>query len=356
MWFFILGGMMLAALAGFAYVVSRLTKFGWLRRFPKKTALLISTSVLLGILLLLTAWGGLWNAMIVFIHLMLFWLLCDGAAALIRRPARRYWAGYAAIGITVLYLGMGYFFAHHVFRTEYRVNLPMDAQSLRIVGFSDSHVGTTFHGEKLEEYVARMNGENPDIVVIPGDFVDDGTSYEDMARSCQALSSLRAKYGVYFVFGNHDCGYSNARGYGKAELVAELERAGVIVLEDETVPIAGNLYLCGRQDSQQKSRASMASLMEGLPEGSCVIVLDHEPNDQYAEAAAGTALVLSGHTHGGQFFPILKAGEWIGANDMTYGFRMLNNTRFIVSSGIADWAFQFKTGCISEYFVIDAEQ
>ena len=66
-------------------------------------------------------------------------------------------------------------------------------------------------------------------------------------------------------------------------------------------------------------------------------------------------LVFSGHTHGGQFFPINYLGEWTGLNDKTYGLYHSGNTDFIVTSGISDWAIKFKTGCVSEFVIMDIE-
>ena len=97
----------------------------------------------------------------------------------------------------------------------------------------------------------------------------------------------------------------------------------------------------------------MQDLIGAYVDENCVIVLDHQPNDQQAQAEAKADLVLSGHTHAGQFFPINGMGEWFGLNDMTYGLKKQERTNFIVSSGIADWALKFRTGCRSEYFVVD---
>lgn len=360
MWVAILLGMILMGIVGFGYVVNRMNRFSLLRnRLGRKKARLANIGILLVVLAAVFLWGGMWNAMIVFIHLLVFWLISDGVFALIkkhrRRPFSRYYAGFTAIAVTAVYLGVGAFFAHHVFRTAYEIPVQADlgVENYRIVAFSDSHMGTTFHADKLRDYVQTINREQPDIVVIVGDFVDDDTDYEDMLHSCEALSELEAKNGVYFVFGNHDCGYSDYRGYGKTELVAALLRNQVIIMEDAVIPLEGNLVLCGRQDSQQTNRLSMEALSEKFSPENCVIVLDHEPNDYAAEAAAGADLVISGHTHGGQFFPILRAGEWFGLNDMTYGYARTGRTNFLVSSGISDWTFMFKTGCISEYVVID---
>ena len=72
-----------------------------------------------------------------------------------------------------------------------------------------------------------------------------------------------------------------------------------------------------------------------------------------AEAAAGADLVLCGHTHAGQFIPIDHVGEWIGENDLRYGHEKRQDTDFIVTSGISNWTFKFKTAACSEFVVID---
>lgn len=73
-----------------------------------------------------------------------------------------------------------------------------------------------FNGHQWKQYIDRMNKENPDVVLIVGDFVDDDTAKDDMIASCKAMSDLNTKYGVYYVFGNHDKGYygDEYRGYG----------------------------------------------------------------------------------------------------------------------------------------------
>lgn len=359
MWLFIFVAVGLLSLLGFAYVVTRLTRFRWIQtRLPGKRGILFSLGLLVVVFLAFSLWGGLWTAMVVFIHLLVIWLLCDLVALvahkLTHRKATRYVAGGAALGLTLMVTMIGIFFAHHVYRTAYTVPTEGHVGGLRVVAFSDSHVGTTFHADRFASYVDRMQTEQPDVVVIVGDFVDDSTSLADMTAACEALGRLSPTYGVYYVFGNHDCGYAaSLRGCGKQELVDALERNGVTVLEDAVVHLTDDIYLIGRQDTQQKGRATMQELTGEVPAGSRTIVLDHEPNDQAAQAQSGVDLVLSGHTHGGQFWPIRGAGVWMGQNDMTYGLRKEGNTTFIVSSGIADWALRMKTGCLSEYLVVD---
>jgi hypothetical protein len=123
------------------------------------------------------------------------------------------------------------------------------------------------------------------------------------------------------------------------------------------VTLGGCVDLYGRKDRASKKRKKMSALIaEGVKEHYQVI-LDHQPHDYDAQEKAGVDLVLGGHTHGGQMFPIGITGELSGANDMTYGMRKRGRTTFIVTSGISDWAIDYKTGgALSEYVVIDITQ
>lgn len=97
-------------------------------------------------------------------------------------------------------------------------------------------------------------------------------------------------------------------------------------------------------------------MTKNLDKDKYTIVLDHQPNDYDAEAAARVDLVLSGHTHGGQMIPMGQLMRWFHiGGDNVYGFERLGNTNFIVTSGISDWALQFKTGTRSEYVIIDIQ-
>lgn len=77
--------------------------------------------------------------------------------------------------------------------------------------------------------------------------------------------------------------------------------------------------------------------------------------DYEALKDANMDLVLFGHTHGGQLFPLMtiKNHSNIAEDDRVYGYEKRENTNFIVTSGISDWAIKFKTGCKSEYLIIN---
>lgn len=375
---------LLLALAGTVYLWTRFHKFRFIERLSggrKKTGWLLAA------LPLLIAGGFArldpLNTVIVLIHLAVFWLLADLTAGIIFKyfnrankkkdrihsensdtnekyshgslPDRPYYAGAAAILVTVLYMSAGWYLAHHVAETDYLLTTQKDLgqKPLRIAQISDSHLGATFDGETFAAHMERVQQTQPDLVVITGDFVDDASTREDMVRSCRALGEMQTPYGVYFIFGNHDKGYFRYRNFSESELVAELEKNGVVILEDESILIDGRFYLIGRQDRSEPVRASMEELVRDLDYSRYMVVLDHQPNDFAAEAAANVDLVLSGHTHGGQMIPIGWIGLALGMNDRVYGLEQRGNTTFIVNSGISDWAVKFKTGTIAEYGVID---
>lgn len=358
MMIFTVAGVFLAA--GIAYISFRIMRFTfWRRLFKSKTAAFFSAA-LLNFAVLLVVWQllGLINAGVCLINVFAIWVICDLAELIFRkvfrRDRRRYYAGAAAVLISVGWMVYGYFNAVTVQRTAYEIEADLP-QSFRIVGFSDAHIGAIFGSEKLSEYIDRMNAEEADIAVITGDLVDDDTSREEMLSTCRALSELRTTYGVYYVFGNHDGGYYSAsvRGYTSQDLIRALTENGVTVLQDNVCELCDGICIAGRLDGQHRARLTAEELTSGLDENDYIIMLDHEPTDYAAEAASAADIVISGHTHGGQFFPFRKLVALLGRNELLYGHIRQGNTDFIVSSGIADWKLKFKTGCISEYFVID---
>lgn len=368
MWGMIFGALALGSVLGILYLISRFARFRIVQKATKGKKIFGFLTGLVPVLAIALGTGaalGEINAAIVILHLVAFWLLCDAVSKITEKVRgkkfTRYYAGIFAILITAVYLAWGWYLANHVWRKEYVLETDKQVGNLRIVLFADSHVGNTFSGEGFIKWVDRMQAEEPDIVVIAGDYVDDDTSKEDMIAACRALGTLETTYGVYYAFGNHDKGYygSAYRGYSGDDLVAELEKNGVRVLQDDIVTLDDRFYLIGRQDRSEGQRgmprASMAELTVDLDPGKYSIVLDHQPHDYDAQAASGVDLVLSGHTHGGQLFPFHRMGEWLNLDDKSYGLERRGDTDFIVTSGISDWAIRFKTGCRSEYVVIDVQ-
>ncbi len=349
----------LGALLALVYLVTRFHKFGFMQKLAENhKGLSWAMSVLPVGVLGGTALINVYISVIVTLHLALIWALCD-LVTFIHRKRRhswssRYMTGVAAIAITAVYMGAGWFFAHHVFETDYRLKTDknLEGSPLRVALFADSHIGVTFDGEGLAKEIARLDEQDPDIILIAGDFVDDDTKRADMVRACKALGETKARYGVVYADGNHDKGYGNSRDFTIDELYAELEKNGVKILRDEVFSAEG-FNIIGRKDYHETDRLSAEKLMEKADNEKYTIMLDHQPRDYEAEAASEVDLVLSGHTHGGHIFPSGLVGLAMGFNDRVYGKEVRKDTTFIVTSGISGWAIPFKTGCISEYVIID---
>ena len=225
--------------------------------------------------------------------------------------------------------------------------------------FADAHIGTTFDSEGLKKHLQKIQNKNPDLLFIIGDYVDDGTTKEQMVKATQYLGQMNTKYGIYFVLGNHDKGYygNKHRGFSEQDLLDELKNNGIIVLRDEAILVKNSFYVIGRRDFSEirergNKRKTMDELVTPLDKNKYLIVLDHQPTDYKNQEKSAVDLVLSGHTHGGQLFPFNQIGKWIGANDLVYGHKKRNYTDFIVTSGISSWAIKFKTGTKSEFVIV----
>ena len=356
-WILLLAFVALLGLLAIFYLITRVRRFSFMRRLAEKhKALSWLLAAVMVSLLFLFALINVYSVVIIIIHLALIWLLCDLIAWIIRlikkTEPKRYFASIAAILLTVLYLGAGWIAAHQVRQTEYTVSTDKSIEPLRIALIADSHLGVTLDGARFAKEMERIDSLKPDVVVIAGDFVDDDSKKADMLEACRTLGSLKTAYGSYYVFGNHDAGYYSLRDFTTAELRQALAENSVIILEDESIPLGEHYLLVGRKDRSSKDRLPAEELLRDLSDR-YIIVLDHQPNDYGAEAAAGADLVLSGHTHGGHMFPAGLIGLWMKANDALYGLSQLNDTTFIITSGISGWAIPFKTGAFSEYVIID---
>ncbi len=362
MWYAIIGSLAAATLLGVVYISFRAANFAFVKRISggrRRLGRLICLVFFACLFTLLWLSMNMMNALVCTVHLVVFWLIADAVALIFRkathRKKKRYIAGGAAVVLCALYLAAGWYSDHHVSAAHYSFETDKLEGSFRIVQITDSHIGATFHADGFLEYIKEINALEPDVVAVTGDFVDDDTSRRDMLGGCEALGELKTRYGVFFVYGNHDRGYfsEEAKGWKNSELKSSLRENGVTILEDASCPAGESVYIVGRQDRYVTGRASAEELLSGLDNDKYVIMLDHQPFDFDGEAEAGADLVLCGHTHGGQFIPINHVGERMGENCLNYGHERRQNTDFIVSSGISNWSFRFKTGCHSEYVVID---
>lgn len=360
MWAAIFLGGAIVCIIGFFYIWGRFAKFKIIEKIAgdsKKKKRLISLVPMLGIAVFFAL--NTVPAAVAFFHLIAFWLACDGIGHLLKKKLKKelpvYLPGICALLINAVYLTIAWYLCTFPVASNYIVETDklQQGESFRVVMFSDSHIGCTWGGDKLAEYIHEMGELNPDILVIVGDYIDDSSKKEEILKATAAFKDVETTCGIYYVFGNHDKGYYGRRDFTGDDLVKALTDAGVEVLEDEVIRLTDDITLVGRQDASNKKRAGIAEITKDITKEEFMIILDHQPTDQKNEIAAGADLVLSGHTHGGQLLPINYLGEIVGLNDQTLGKRYTEGTSTIVSSGISCWAIPFKTGCRSDYSVID---
>ncbi|MCR4638324.1 MAG: metallophosphoesterase [Ruminococcus sp.] len=364
MWLIILAAVLAAFAAGTAYLTIAVGRFGLIKKLSggrKWLKGLISLGIIAIVFAALVLLTSVTNAIIIVLSTLMFFLIYGLIFRIIKAVRKKEftcnWAGWLSLVSSAVYLAIGYYLCFHVWQTDYTLSTDKNIPHLRIALIADSHMGTTFDGEGFAKQLDRIMEQKPDMLLIAGDFVDDSTNREDMLTACSALGKLKLDRGAFYCYGNHDKSYygSEHRGFSAEDLAAELEKNGVRVLED-SVYSDGNITLIGRRDNGEGKRKEISELMKAVPAESYTIVLDHQPTDYDNEAAANADLVVSGHTHGGQLFPVTYVGEWFSINDATYGHERRKNTDFIVTSGISDWEILFKTGTKSEYVIIDIER
>jgi predicted MPP superfamily phosphohydrolase len=186
-----------------------------------------------------------------------------------------------------------------------------------------------------------INSLEPDIILLPGDVVDEDIGPVIKQNAGELLRTLKAKYGVYAVTGNHE--YIG----GVEPSVEYLTEHGLIVLRDKTVKVADSFYIIGREDRASKGfagirRKPLNQLIEGVDKNLPVILMDHQPLRLEEAEVSGIDLQLSGHTHHGQLWPFNFITKKL--YEVSMGYKQKGNTHYYVSCGVGSWGPPVRTG------------
>ena len=245
---------------------------------------------------------------------------------------------YFLTGIVVIVFligGFSLYEAGNIRITELEIplaELPPELDGFTIAQISDFHFGVLNNTPKLEKAVTLANSLNADLIFITGDLVDESVAHmEEMAGP---LAKLRSKGGVYAITGNHDyyAGVNRATGI--------MKEAGIAVLRNELKILPGGLQLLGIDDPTGVRRMGekgedFMSLIARVDPSRPSILLYHQPIQFEKAAQAGIGLQLSGHTHGGQLYPIIHISRQI--YPWTPGLHRLGKSFLYVSKGTGTW-------------------
>src|SRR6266576_655461 len=229
-------------------------------------------------------------------------------------------------------------------------DLPKELEGFTIAQISDIHIGQTIKRNFVAAIVDRVNRLQADMIAITGDDVDG--SVPDLAHHTEPLARLESRHGTYFVTGNHEY-YSGAHAW-----IRELERLGARVLVNEHIvldhdgaklAVAGVTdYSAHHFDPSHKSDPHAA--VKGAPTGAPKVLLAHQPRSATSAADAGYDLQLSGHTHGGQFWPwnlFVRLQQ-----PFTAGLNRLGGMWVYINRGTGYWGPPMRFGVPSEITLI----
>ncbi len=309
--------------------------------------------------------GAFWFAVMLYATLQLFVIdlarLANHIVPFIHRWAGEDYTGFKmTVGMVVAGITIGTVLAGHINAWYPRVSeltLKVDKEAnglkeLRIAAVSDIHLGTIIGPRKTAKLVRTLNGLKADIILLPGDILDEDVKPVIQQNLGECLDDLKAPLGVFGSTGNHE--YIG----GGEPSVRYLEEHGINMLRDTAILIKDAFYLVGREDLQARRstgqpRKKIEELLESLDLSLPVIMLDHQPYNLDLVAGSEVDLQLSGHTHHGQMWPFGYITQKIF--EVSRGYKRKGDTHFYVSTGFGTWGPPVRTGNRPEVVVINLQ-
>lgn len=265
----------------------------------------------------------------------------------------------------------GIFNARNIKVNEYSVTVNKSCGSdkhLKAVLVADLHMGYAIGVDHITNMVEKINQQDADIVIIAGDIFDNSYDGMDDPEGIKAqLKSIKSKYGVYAVYGNHDIDEKILMGFtfdwGGKQLHNEkmtnfTKECNIKLINDESVLINDEFYLVGRRDTDKPgtedgTRAEISELTKDLDKTKPIFVLSHEPDELQKTADAGADIDFSGHTHDGQLFPGNLTIGLFWENPC--GMIKKDNMYSIVTSGVGVYGTFMRVGTDAEICSVDID-
>jgi predicted MPP superfamily phosphohydrolase len=254
--------------------------------------------------------------------------------------------------IVIVIVMLGYINARNPKIKKLELTINKTAGKLKNVNVavaSDIHLGTIICKSRLEKIVKLINSLNADLVLLPGDVVDEDIKPVIRQNLGEVLRKIKSKYGVYAITGNHEY-------IGGVEAACKyLIEHGIVELRDSFVKIDDSIYIIGREDRASKGfagilRKPLEDIMQGIDKSLPLILMDHQPVRLRDAEKSGIDLQLSGHTHHGQLWPFNFITKKI--YELSWGYLKRNNTHYYVSCGVGTWGPPVRTGNTPEIIAL----
>lgn len=264
----------------------------------------------------------------------------------------------------LILLGYAYFIEpNRLVIKEVSLNVPNWSKELdgfKVVAVSDIHGGSnTITEERIRNITEQINAQNPDIIVLLGDFVSQIYERRKTLRErelampietiAENLKGLKAKYGTFAVIGNHDWWYDEKKCRNA------LESAGIIVLDNETESFEINnntVTILGLEDYWKKTNIGLEKIMEQLQTDKNIIAITHNP-DTFNKTNDKLSILLAGHTHGGQVnLPYFGTPSVPASKEYTSGHVVKNGRHLFVTTGIGTSILPIRFRVPPEFAVI----
>lgn len=312
-------------------------------------------------------------AALAILHIMMLGFICQFLNFIIKKIFKvkyenglRLWkkiygSGIIPVFIAIVLIIYGYFNLRNVIESDYTIYTGKNIRSegYRVVLIADVHYGVSLNDEEFTAKCKEISEADADIVLLCGDIIDDSTTKAGMEHVFKTLGSIENKLGIYYVYGNHDRPfYSLKYPFTEQDMVKVMEENGITILKDEIFKVTDDLTLVGREDKSRnrngEGRLTIDTLLSNVNVDSFILTMDHQPNEYAENGRAGTDLLVSGHTHGGQIWPVNLIDKLFKINDAVYGHTQIDeDTEAIVTSGFAGWSYPIKTASPAEYVIID---
>lgn len=253
--------------------------------------------------------------------------------------------------ITCILLGYGYYRYIHpdINVLSLRIDKPVEGKKqIKVALVSDVHLGDGTTKARLKKYVKLINDQQPDLILLAGDLIDNNISPVEKEKMGEELSLWKAPLGIYMVPGNHEY----ISGIRKSKRFVQ-EETPFVWLQDSTIQLPNGIQIIGRDDKLNAKRTPLSRLIAGLDTFRPIFLLDHQPHHLEEAENSGVDLQVSGHTHHGQIWPLSLLTDHLF--EVSHGYKRKGKSHFYVSSGLSLWGPPFRIGTRSELVILNIQ-